>query len=88
MDGILGTQIVLAAFAAALALLAMADGAWASHARRRPAFGASWQAAPDAEELHSALPEAGAVVFAWRRDLTATGADASTGNTGSIASPA
>lgn len=47
MDGILGTQIVLAAFAAALAILAVADGAWATHARQRQAFGSAWQASLD-----------------------------------------
>lgn len=47
MNGILGTQIVLAAFAAALAILAVADGAWAAHARRRPAFGGAWQVETD-----------------------------------------
>ncbi len=47
MDGILGTQIILAACFAALAILAVVDGAWAGNVRRQPAFGGAWQPMTD-----------------------------------------
>ena len=54
MDGILGTQIILAAFAAALTILAVADGIWVSNVQRHPAFGGTWQPTTDDDAFDGA----------------------------------